>query len=469
LFKNKAKHQDRSSPQNNLKKPPQMYPLRSYQKAYILTFLFCIILSSLPTCAQDIGPPGKTYKITIDKQGIMIGDANFYCWVPDNIRTLRCIIVHLHGCTREGDAKNMMDDLQWKALAKKWNSVLVAPAFVTGGNSQKCRNWYDIKNGSGNTYLEMLDTLAKLTGHKEIIRIPWALWGHSGGAIWITAMTGKYPERVTAAIAQSGFTDIADSTGALKVPVLHHNGRQDILHNEGQVSKGRKAGALWAHAINPNTVTPMDGHQVHDMRFLAIPWLDACLAARLPRAGRSKLKEMDTSGAWLGDKSTGTIAPDASFKGDKSITSWFPNKNLAEKWLEYMSKGTIIDQTPPPAPNDLKGSYGKSQVILTWNAEADVESGLQTFVVYRNGSLIQYIRYTNITRYSSIMGYQRWNDGDQASPSPAPPMTFTDTDVNDKDTYVYEVSCVNWSGIIGPKSSSFTVSQGQPSDIKSQQ
>jgi poly(3-hydroxybutyrate) depolymerase len=442
-----------------------MFTSRSYLIIFILTCLFCLVIVPVSSAVQDVGPAGKTYKITVPKQGKMIDDANFYCWVPENVKTLRCIIVHLHGCTREGDAKPMMDDLQWKALAKKWNSVLVAPSFVTGGNSQ-CSNWYDIKNGSGNTYLEMLDSLALRTGHKEIRRIPWALWGHSGGAIWITAMTGKYPERVAAAIAQSGFTDIADNDAALKVPVLHHNGRQDILHNEGQVLKGRKAGALWAHAINPNTVTNMDGHQVHDMRFLAIPWLDVCLESRLLRAGRSKLKPMKTSDAWLGIKSTGTIAPDNTFAGDKSETSWFPNKILAEKWVEYMAKGTVTDATPPPAPYDLKGTFAKNQVTLTWNAEADVESGLQTFIVYRNGSLIQNIRYTNVTRYSSTMGYQRWNDGDQASPSPAPAMTFIDTDVNDSGTYVYEVCSVNWSNVPGPKSSSFTVKQGQPAEVR---
>jgi pimeloyl-ACP methyl ester carboxylesterase len=446
-----------------------MFTSRFYLKLCMLVCLFCIAILPSSFAAGDVGPAGHTYKITIPKQGVMIADANFYCWVPDNVETLRCIIVHLHGCTREGDAKPMMDDLQWKALAKKWNSVLVAPSFVTGGNSETCSNWYDIRNGSGNTYLEMLDSLALRTGHKEISRIPWALWGHSGGAIWITAMTGKYPERVAAAVAQSGFTDIADNEAARNVPVLHHNGRQDILHNEGQVAKGRKAGALWAYAINPNTVTNMDGHQVHDMRFLAIPWLDACLSSRLPGPGKSKLKDMDTSFAWLGSKTSGIISPDASFQGDKSEASWFPDKNIAEKWVEYMAKGTVTDNTPPPAPYDLTGTFAKNQVTLTWNAEADIESGLQTFIIYRNGSLIQNIRYTNVTKYSSTMGYQRWNDGDQASPSPAPIMTFVDTDVNDSDTYVYEISSVNWSNVIGPKSASFTIKQGQPAEVKSQQ
>ena len=49
-----------------------------------------------------------------------------------------------------------------------------------------------------------------------------------------------------------------------------------------------------------------------------------------------------------------------------------------------------------------------------------------------------------------------------ASPSPAPVMTFVNTDV-------YKVCSVNWSDVPGPKSSSFTIKQGQPAEVKSQQ
>ena len=26
--------------------------------------------------------------------------------------------------------------------------------------------------------------------------IPWALWGHSGGAFWVSSMTARHPERI---------------------------------------------------------------------------------------------------------------------------------------------------------------------------------------------------------------------------------------------------------------------------------
>ena len=408
----------------------------------------------------NAGPKGTLHELTLPKQGKMIADGKFYCWIPENVGTVRCIIVHLHGCTREGDALAVANDLQWRTLAKKWHGVLVAPSFTTGSNAT-CQNWCNAENGSGQVFLEMLDKLAERAGHPEIKTAPWALWGHSGGSIWVTAMTGKYPERVAAAVAQSAATDISNVEAALKVPVLNHNGRQDLAHNERQFRAGRKKGAIWAHAINPDTQSPMDGHQCHDLRFLAIPWLDVCLALRLAQPGETKLRDIDASTGWLGDKATKAIAPASSFTGDKSEACWFPNRTLAEKWVQYMEKGTIIDTTPPPAPSELTGTYANKRMTLHWNSEADLESGIKTFIIYRNGGLMQILRYNNVTKYSPTMGYQRWNDGDHASPSPAPAMTFVDTDVDDAETYVYEVSTVNWSDVSGPRSPAVTLRRGE--------
>ena len=116
-----------------------------------------------------------------------------------------------------------------------------------------------------------------------------------------------------------------------------------------------------------------------------------------------------------------------------------------------MDKGTIVSTTPPPAPTELTGTYAQGRMTLNWNAEADIESGVKTFIIYRNGSLMQIIRYANRSMYSSTMGYQRWNDGDYPTPFPPQAMTFDDTDVNDAGTYTYQVATVNWSDVTGAK------------------
>jgi pimeloyl-ACP methyl ester carboxylesterase len=431
--------------------------------------------ASIHMSAHADGPKGIVYQITTPKPASMYAAPAFYAWAPEGEGPFRSVIVHQHGCTREGDAQHMMDDVQWKTLAKKWHSVFVAPRFITGApgtGSSDCGNWNDIKNGSGDAFLAALDTLARRTGHGEIKSIPWALWGHSGGSMWSTAMAGKYPERVAAVVAQSCGTEISGVDAALKIPILHHNGKSDLCYNDGYFAKGRARGALWAHAVNPfvtwaynpsNNPPTMMGHAPMELRMIAISWLDIGLSERLPAPGQSALRDMDTSIAWLGDTATKAIAPASGYAGDKLKACWFPNQYAAQKWQEYMATGRIKDSLLPPAPGNLSGSYANRQIRLNWDSDADLETGIKTFIVYRDGRILDSLRYPNMpqTHFTLEKGYQRWNDGDQPVPSPAPAMTFTDAGVTDTGTYVYQIACVNWAGLAGAKSASLTLKRGQ--------
>ena len=46
-------------------------------------------------------------------------------------------------------------------------------------------------------------------------------------------------------------------------------------------------------------VDPLTSHECGNQRYLAIPWLDACLSARLPKVSGDPLKAMPTDEAWL--------------------------------------------------------------------------------------------------------------------------------------------------------------------------
>jgi hypothetical protein len=204
--------------------------------------------------------------------------------------------------------------------------------------------------------------------------------------------------------------------------------------------------------------------------MIAIPWMDYALTSRLPdQAGSAQLKAMDTTSAWLGDTLTFDIAPAATFTGNKLKASWFPNQTFAKLWAEYMVKGTIKDSTPfPPAPHNLTGTYSNKQITLNWDADADLETGIKTFIVYRNGSVLQTLQYPNApaTPFSAAKGFQRWDYGDQPNPTTPPSMTFSDATVSDTGTYIYEVSTVNWSDVAGLKSGTLTLKRGQVTGVK---
>ena len=125
-------------------------------------------------------------------------------WIPEGVRTLHAVIVLQHGCGY-GASLHALDhvaDPQYRALARRWDMGLMAARQSAPG--EYCGSWVNIDSGAANAFLRALTTFAARTGHSEIAAIPWAFWGHSGGGVWSTHMTARFPERVIATFARSG-------------------------------------------------------------------------------------------------------------------------------------------------------------------------------------------------------------------------------------------------------------------------
>ena len=145
----------------------------------------------------------------------------------------------------------------------------------------------------------------------------------------------------------------------------------------------RANGAPTGFAPDPRT-----GHECGDSRYFAIPFLDACLAMRLPDKGSKDqtLKPVDMSKAWLAPLVGDTAVPAAEYKGEPEESVWLPNEAVAKAWMEYVKTGAVGDTTPPPAPFNVQAtSKGDQGTEITWDAEADFESGIGGFIVMRDG------------------------------------------------------------------------------------
>jgi hypothetical protein len=332
-------------------------------------------------------------------------------WIPDGVPMLRGVIVHQHGAGIPASQAGATAayDLHWQALAKKWDCALMGPSYhvlneatdLTPGGAEL---WFDPRRGSDKTFLQALRELADKSAHPEIATVPWCLWGHSGGGIWSNVMTVLHPQRVVAAFLRSGtaavfrlrhraeFPQPETPRAVYQVPTMINAGvREKEQVVEGQVVEGsiatfqeyRAKGAPIALALDPKT-----GHECGDSRYLAIPFFDACLAMRLPDKGckDESLKPVDPKAGWLASFMGKVAVPMAEFKGIPEEASWLPNGTVAEKWMEYVNAGTVCDSTPPPPPFNIRAS-GKMdrEVEITWDAEADLESGLGGFVILRDG------------------------------------------------------------------------------------
>lgn len=85
--------------------------------------------------------------------------------------------------------------------------------------------------------------------------------------------------------------------------------------------------------------------------------------------------------AWLAPIEGGTAVPAEDHAGDPLTAGWLPNEALARAWMQYVKDSAVGDDSPPPAPTNLRITGTK----LTWTATADLESGLAGFVIERDG------------------------------------------------------------------------------------
>jgi len=324
-------------------------------------------------------------------------------WIPDDIKTVRAVIVHQHGASIPAAQSGATSayDLHWQALAKKWNCVLLGPSYhvlndaidLTPGGAEL---WFDPRQGSERVFLRALDEFAIKSGLPEIATVPWCLWGHSGGGIWANVMSILHSDRVLAAFLRSGtavmfrsrpeFIQPEVPPAIYEIPTMVNFGVGERGNRpwEGSLAtfqEYRAQGAPIGFAPDPRT-----GHFCGDSRYLAIPFFDACLQMRLTEWSKI-LRPVDLSCAWLATPFGDTAMPAADFKGDSNKAVWLPNGATAKIWMEYIRTGTVGDAGVPPAPVNVRAHCDPDHgTEITWDAEADIVAGLGGFIVLRDGT-----------------------------------------------------------------------------------
>lgn len=420
----------------------------------------------------DVFPPADPpyYRVRYEasaKPGELVYPVNYTIWIPNGVKTLRGVIVHQHGCG-EGSCKSGLTgayDLHWQALAKQHDCALLAPAYEQPEKAD-CQMWCDPRNGSSAAFQKCLVDLGARSGHPELALVPWALWGHSGGGHWAGGMVLLHPDRVVAAWLRSGVPLLrADAkrsaikphqltAGALKVPLMCNPGTKEGV----TVQDGRFAGVWPANeaffkevrgkgGIISVAVDPLTAHECGNQRYFAIPWLDACLGARLPRISGQPLRAMPTDRAWLAPVTGTEAVPAAKFSGDPRQAAWLPSEAIAKSWMEYVKDTKVTDTTPPPAPMNvrLRGN------TLTWEAEADLESGLAHFIIERNGKFL-----ANVPEQVKNPFGRPIFQNLQYSDTPTQPlvrMQFTDMKTKSSQQHTYRVIAVNTVGLRSQPSS----------------
>lgn len=394
--------------------------------------------------------------------GELVFGVTYKLWLPESVQNLRGVIVHQHGCG-VGAAKGgetAADDLHWQALARKWDCALLGPSYHMGAKDN-CRMWCDPRNGSEKAFLKSLSDFARKSGHPELEKVPWVLWGHSGGGFWSSLMLTLHPDRIAAIWFRSGSAfgawtkgeiatpDLSDAV--FRVPVMFNGGvkETDPSHGPARVAD-RAMFKLWREHDAPAgfAVDPRTAHECGDSRYLAIPFLDACLALRLPEQGNSAtsaLRPIDMKQAWLAPMHDDGALPIGEFRGDRVAAGWLPNKRVAELRAEYIKTGATSDTTPPPAPTRVAIESAPDAVELTWDAAADFESGLQGFVIQRDGQELVRLPAKPAGKFGRPL-FQAMSYHDTPE-RPLPEMKYHDTTAKAGEPHAYRVIAINGVGL----------------------
>jgi hypothetical protein len=158
------------------------------------------------------------------------------------------------------------------------------------------------------------------------------------------------------------------------------------------------------------------------------------------------LKPVDMSKAWLAPFGGDTAVPAADYKGKVEESVWLPNEAVAKAWMDYTKTGAGSDTTPPPTPFNVNVvQNGDNGTVITWDAEADFESGISGFIVLRDGKEFAKVPENPIGKFGRPL-FQSMTYHDTPD-QPMPKMRYVDASAKAGEKHTYAVITVNSVGL----------------------
>ncbi len=390
----------------------------------VVTVSFSHVSASVPVSVSPRKFVPGTYSDTIvhivlKGAGCPFADSAHYgIYLPAREEPLRGVLILQHGCGMEQFGITRPYDLQYQAFARKWKLAVIETALY--GN---CGRWRDPASGTANALLKVLEDTGAQSGHPELKNVPWLMWGHSGGGYWTLAMLREYPDRILAAVCYSAAWNPAWAypEATAKIPVLmRHAGADD----------GGESAVCWATATNTflrlrNMDAPIciahntgQNHNFSFIRYMAIPFFEAAMEQRMPAENLTPMRDLDPSRMWLGDTLSLQLYKRSDFKGNTKGMCLFPDETTAKRWKEFVITGKVEDKTPPPSPFNVLAKWRDNAWEVTWEADADIESGISRFNIFKNGILIGKLPDQGAYQYFDT-------NGDNTIPVKVPDMKFS--------------------------------------------
>jgi poly(3-hydroxybutyrate) depolymerase len=289
-----------------------------------------IAITAVPAMARQAG---STFDHTI-APGQNYDKAEFRLWVPPNVPRVRAVLVLVPGSN--GDGRPMAADAFWQAFATKHQLAIVACRFTDKPHEQAfLEDYVKVSDGSGQALLDGVSALAAASKHPEIASAPFLMWGMSAGGQVDYEFAAWQPERVIAFVVNKGgvYYSALVPRAARNVPALLFVGDKDLEFRvntiAGLFAVNRRAGALWAYVVEPDTA-----HAVGRSRDLGAMFFEDVMAIRLVEDG---IKSVPDKSGFVGDLKAVTFQPVAGATAPAVPTAWLPTERIARAWQAVVS------------------------------------------------------------------------------------------------------------------------------------
>lgn len=278
-----------------------------------------------------------------------------FLWIPPDCHQIRGVVVGQHNMLEEGI-------LEHPIFRKEMASLGFAEVWVTPGFDLI----FDFENGAGVHFNEMLESLAEVSGYKELAFAPVVPIGHSAAASYPWNFAAWDPDRTLAILSVKGDAPLTNLTGSGR-PNPEWSGRTIegipglMVIGEYEWMKERVTPAMKYrnhHPLAPVSLLVDAGHGHFDfsddlVKYLAI-FVRKAAAARLPEEmplnEAASLKSVDPKKGWLADGwrkdslPQAAAAPYQKYLGNPEQAFWYFDKEMALKTENHYAK--VRDKKP---------------------------------------------------------------------------------------------------------------------------
>lgn len=308
--------------------------------------LFFLSLASLSSYSQIWQ---WTVKVSTTVSAEINAHPQAFLWIPENCKEVKGIVFGQHNMVEEGI-------LEHTYFRKVLTDLGFAEVWVTPVVS-----WtYDATKNEDKIVESIFESLAEVSGYKELAHAPIVPIGHSAMASFPWNYAALNPQRTLALVSIHGDAPQSTLTGSGKpnpdwgnrnidgIPALFIMGEYEW--REARIEPAYKY--IAKHPKSAITLFADAGHGHFDysdelVKFIA-DYIKAAAIRRLASKDKNNsftiLKAVGPSSGWLMDKwrkdsiPQAPAAPFAKFKGNRTTASWVFDRNMAEAAESFYAK-----------------------------------------------------------------------------------------------------------------------------------